>query len=87
MKDRTKVAIYNMDTKRVHGATDGVFRPLTAIGYIEFTWSPDSKWMAMVLVDNNHEPFGDIQLVRTEEGKTRCTISPKVATSMAILAS
>lgn len=65
VKDRTKVMIYNIEKKELRQVTDG--RHVTSRdGGISFVWSPDGKWMAMEMVDNNHEPFGDIVLVSTE---------------------
>lgn len=65
VKDRNKVVIYNLKTKELRQVTDGK-NVTSKNGYIGFTWSPDGKWMAMEMVDNHHEPFGDIMLVSTE---------------------
>ena len=36
-------------------------------GQIDFTWSPDSKWIAMSIVDNGHNPYYDVALVSATE--------------------
>lgn len=68
VKDRKKIAIYNMESGSVREVYDG--RHTTSVnGGINFTWSPDSKWIALELVDNNHEPFTDIVLMDAKSGK------------------
>ncbi|MDN4753399.1 S41 family peptidase [Porphyromonadaceae bacterium W3.11] len=65
VKDRSKVMIYNIERKELRQVTNGK-NVTERNGYIGFVWSPDGKWMAMEMVDNHHEPFGDIMLVSTE---------------------
>lgn len=60
--DRTKVAVYDTKTKKVREITDG---SITAEmnGGISFVWSPDSKWLALNITTNHHEPYVDVVLV------------------------
>lgn len=68
VKDRRKIAIYNVESGKVREVYDG--RHTTSKdGGINFTWSPDSKWIALELVDNHHEPFTDIVLMDAKSGK------------------
>lgn len=64
VQDRNKIMIYNLDTGVTRQVTDGRY-VVSRSGYINFTWSPDGKWLAMEIVDNNHEPFSDIALIST----------------------
>lgn len=64
VQDRAKVMIYNLENGNVRQITDGRYQTYRD-GYINFTWSPDGKWLALEFVDNNHEPYSDIGLVST----------------------
>ena len=64
--DRTKVAVYNVDSKRLHEVTDGSVTS-EVDGSIPFTWSPDSKWLALNITTNHHEPYADVVLVNATE--------------------
>lgn len=68
VKDRKKIAIYNIASGKVRVVYDGRYTT-SKNGGIPFTWSPDSKWLALELVDNNHEPFTDIVLMDAKTGK------------------
>lgn len=60
--DRTKVAVYNIKTKKLHEVTDGSY--ISELnGSIPFVWSPDSKWLALNIATNHHEPYADVVLV------------------------
>lgn len=68
VQDRKKLAIYDVEQKSVRVVYDGR-HTAEKDGGITFTWSPDSKWIAMVLTVNNHEPFGDIILMNVATGE------------------
>ncbi len=66
LKDRSRLVIYNTETKRERQITDGRYQ-VERDGQIDFTWSPDSKWIAMSIVDNGHNPYYDVALVSATE--------------------
>ena len=68
LKDRSRLVIYNTETKKEREITDGRYQ-VERDGQIDFTWSPDSKWIAMSIVDNGHNPYYDVALVSATEAK------------------
>lgn len=68
VKDRNKVAVYNVANKRVRLIVDS-----DVISYrdgdLSFTWSPDSKWLALNMTTNHHEPYADVVLASVTESK------------------
>lgn len=68
VKDRKKIAIFDTASNKVTEVYDGRFTA-DKTGGISFVWSPDSKWLALEMVDNNHEPFSDIVLLEVATGK------------------
>lgn len=64
--DRSKLMVYNIETKAIRQITDGKYQN-ERTGYMDFVWSPDSKWLALSLVMNNHEPYSDIAIVSATE--------------------
>lgn len=68
VKDRNEVAIYNLASKKIRLITDGSTQS-SRDGSIYFTWSPDSKWLALNITTNYHEPYADVVLVSTTESK------------------
>jgi Tol biopolymer transport system component/C-terminal processing protease CtpA/Prc len=67
IEDRNKLMVYNIESKKVRPVTDGTGNPNTS-GYVEYEWSPDSKWFTIVYTPNKHEPYMDIGLVSAQGG-------------------
>ncbi|MDR2824539.1 MAG: peptidase S41 [Prevotellaceae bacterium] len=65
--DRHKIAVYNIENKKIREITDGTGNLQTS-GIINFEWSPDSKWLAFEYSPNKHDPYTDIGLVSTQGG-------------------
>lgn len=68
VKDRNKLVIYDTEAETSREIYDGRFTADKS-GRLSFVWSPDSKWIAMEMVDNHHEPFGDIVLMNVATGE------------------
>lgn len=68
--DRSKLMVYNLESKKLRQVTDGRYQNDKG-GYISYTWSPDSKWFALSYVDNNHEPYSDVGIIsaNSKDGK------------------
>jgi Tol biopolymer transport system component/C-terminal processing protease CtpA/Prc len=67
VEDRHKLMVYNIADKKVRQITDGKDNPTTN-GEVEYEWSPDSRWFAIVYTPNRHEPYSDIGLVSAQGG-------------------
>ena len=66
--DRNKVAVYNLADKRLRRIVDdGVVSYRD--GGIDFVWSPDSRWLALNITTNHHEPYADVVLASVTEDK------------------
>jgi Tol biopolymer transport system component/C-terminal processing protease CtpA/Prc len=68
IEDRHKLMVYTIATKKVRQITDGSGNPNSS-GDIDYEWSPDGKWFAIVYVPNKHEPYSDIGLVSAQGGE------------------
>lgn len=68
VEDRHKLVVYNIATKKSRQVTDGSTHPNTA-GYINYQWSPDSRWFAISYTPNRHDPYTDIGLVSAQGGE------------------
>jgi Tol biopolymer transport system component/C-terminal processing protease CtpA/Prc len=67
IEDRHRLMVYNIESKKVRQITDGSGN-LNTSGFIEYEWSPDSKWFAIVYTPNKHDPYTDIGLVSAQGG-------------------
>lgn len=65
--DRTKLAVMDMASGKVKELTDGSTHRQRGGGF-GFTWSPDSKWIALEIVDRMHDPYYDIAIINVEDG-------------------
>lgn len=65
--DRTKLAVMDMESREVKELTDGSTHRQRNGGF-DFTWSPDSKWIALEIVDRMHDPYYDIALINVSDG-------------------
>ena len=68
VENRHKLMVYNIETKKVRQITDGSGNRQTS-GYINYEWSPDSKWFTITYSPNKHDPYTDIGLVSAQGGK------------------
>lgn len=66
--DRTKLAVMDMATRQVRELTDGSTHRQRNGGF-GFTWSPDSKWIALEIIDRKHDPYSDIAIINVADGK------------------
>lgn len=65
--DRNILAVKDMESGKVRKLTDGsTYR--TRNGGFDYTWSPDSKWIALEIVDRMHDPYYDIALINVADG-------------------
>lgn len=66
--DRNKLAVMDMESRKVRMLTDGsTYRQRD--GGFSYSWSPDSKWIALEIVDRKHDPYTDIALIEVGTGK------------------
>ena len=68
IQDRKKLMVYNLESKKTREITDGSNHP-GSTGYIDYKWSPDSKWFTLTYTPNKHEPYSDIGLVSATGGE------------------
>ncbi|MDO4881044.1 MAG: S41 family peptidase [Capnocytophaga sp.] len=68
VKDRNQVVIYNFETKKTRNITDAKYQ-IERNGYINYSWSPDGKWLVVEYVARNRNPYSDIGIISTEGGK------------------
>lgn len=66
--DRNKLAVMDLKSKKVTELTDGSNYP-TRNGKFTYTWSPDSRWIAMEISPRKHDPYYDIAVVNVETGE------------------
>lgn len=66
--DRNKLAVMDLKTKKVDLLTDGSTHRQRGGGF-SFEWSPDSKWIALEIIDRKHDPYSDIAIINVETGK------------------
>lgn len=65
--DRNTLAVMDMKTKAVKSLTDPKVNP-ERNGRFYYTWSPDSKWIALTAVPRMHEPYYDVCIVNVGNG-------------------
>ncbi len=66
--DRNIVAVKDLKSGKVRQLTDGSTFRHRNCGF-SYTWSPDSKWLALEIVDRKHDPYTDIAVINVESGK------------------
>ncbi|MDE5568326.1 MAG: peptidase S41 [Muribaculaceae bacterium] len=66
--DRTKLAVMDMESGKVKELTDGSTHRQRGGGF-GYTWSPDSKWIALEIVDRMHDPYYDVAIINVDNGK------------------
>lgn len=64
VENRSALKVMNLDTKKVHEIVPASLNAHRS--GIDYSWSPDSKWIAFTMVDNGHDPYYNIGIVNTE---------------------
>ncbi len=65
--NRNKLAVMDMKSRKVRMLTDGsTYRQRD--GGFSYSWSPDSRWIALEIVDRKHDPYTDIALINVADG-------------------
>lgn len=65
--DRTKLCVMDMESKKVRQLTDGSTHRHRSGGFT-FRWSPDSKWIALEIIDRKHDPYSDVAIINVADG-------------------
>ena len=65
--DRNKLMVMDVESKKVTQITDGHTHTSRG-GSIDYSWSPDSRWIVMDGVLHHHDPYSDIILVNVADG-------------------
>lgn len=66
--DRNILAVKNLENGRVRRLTDGsTYRQRD--GGFYYRWSPDSKWIALEIVDRQHDPYTDVAILNVATGE------------------
>jgi Tol biopolymer transport system component/C-terminal processing protease CtpA/Prc len=68
VQDRNKLMLMDLKSKSVRQLTDGSMNP-TRTGNVEYSWSPDSKWILLLIDEKQHYPYADVALLNVESGK------------------
>ncbi len=68
VEDRTRLMVYNLDTKKVRQITDGSMW-YSMVNKFNYQWSPDGKWFALEFIGNQHDPYSDIGIVSAKGGE------------------
>lgn len=65
--DRNILAVKDLKSGKVTKLTDGsTYRHRD--GGFSYTWSPDSRWIALEIIDRKRDPYTDIALINLENG-------------------
>ena len=68
VKDRNKLMMMDLDSRKIKQLTDGETYPGQEDGLV-CVWSPDSRWLAIELIPEMRDPYSDIALLDTETGE------------------
>ncbi len=66
--DRNTLAVRDLDSGKTRSLTDGSTYQQRD-GKFAYTWSPDSRWIALEVIDRKHDPYSDIALLDVATGK------------------
>ena len=66
--DRTKLMVMDLKSKNVRQLTDGSTYASRSGGF-NYTWSPDSKWIALEIMARKHEPYSDVAIINVDNGQ------------------
>ncbi|MCL2561462.1 MAG: S41 family peptidase [Rikenellaceae bacterium] len=67
IEDRNRLMVYNIASGAVRQITDGTGNPNSS-GHVEYEWSPDGKWFALLYTPNKRDPYSDVGLVSAAGG-------------------
>ncbi len=68
IRDRNKLMVRDLKSGKSRQLTDGSTKASRSPGF-GFVWSPDSRWIALEINDNKHDPYSDIALLNVETGE------------------
>ncbi|MDE5807305.1 MAG: PDZ domain-containing protein [Muribaculaceae bacterium] len=68
VEDRTKLRVVDLSSKKVT-KLDGASITNYRSGGFNVDWSPDSRFLALEVMNPLHEPYGDISIVDVESGE------------------
>lgn len=66
--DRNRLMVMDVNSKAIKQLTDSTLSPRRS-GKVNYSWSPDGKWIAMEAVMNGRDPYTDIALINVESGE------------------
>lgn len=64
VQDGCKLMVMDIDSRKVRQLTDGSMNRYRA--GVDYVWSPDSRWLALSMVDNLHDPYYNLGIVNVE---------------------
>ena len=67
VEDRTKLRVIDLTSKKVTALDGGNITNYRSGGFT-VDWSPDSRYLALEVMNPLHEPYGDISIVEIESG-------------------
>ena len=67
VEDRTKLRVIDLDTKKITNLDGGNITNYRTGGFT-VDWSPDSRFLALEVMNPHHEPYGDISIIDLESG-------------------
>lgn len=66
--DRNRLQVMDVKSGKVTELTDGsTYRQRDGAFY--YTWSPDSRWIALDIVDRKHDPYYDVAIIDVNTGQ------------------
>ena len=66
--DRTNLCVMNLKSKAVKQLTTKATHAQRTGGF-DYFWSPDSRWIALEVVDKKHDPYTDIAIINVDNGQ------------------
>lgn len=68
IEGRSKLMVYNFETKKIRQVTDGS-KWHSRSGSFDYIWSPNGKWFALEFIDKRHDPYTDVGVVSAQGGE------------------
>ncbi|MBD5186207.1 MAG: peptidase S41 [Bacteroidales bacterium] len=68
LRDRSKIMVRDLASGTERQLTDGSQYPQRDGGFT-IEWAPDSRWVALDIVDRRHDPYYDVAILDTETGE------------------
>lgn len=68
IEDRTKLMVYNVESKKTRQITDGSKYYDTNDYGFPYSWSPNGKWFALEIISHVRAPYSDVAIVSAEKG-------------------